>query len=131
MRSVAEYCKMTGVELSTMLDDLKWCFDTPASTVVELALKRLRIPAFYANLLNDIGVLEVRSTITAAGGTVDIAQLVHSHLYGTGQGICRRTTQLDFGGWHHYFGGEGFEYAAYGDADRDGKGAVHGSRVVC
>ena len=41
--------KITGVKLPTILDDLKWCFDTPASTVVELALKRLGIPAFYAN----------------------------------------------------------------------------------
>jgi hypothetical protein len=85
MRSAAAYCKIAGVELSTLLDDLKWCFDTPASTVVELALKRLAIPAFYANLLNDISAHGVRSTIIAAGGTVDVAQLVHRQLFGTGQ----------------------------------------------
>ena len=69
--------KITGVELPTILDDLKWCFDTPASTVVELALKRLGILAFYANLLDDISVHAVRSTIAASGAMVDIAQCVH------------------------------------------------------
>ena len=77
MRTAAEYCKLPGVELPALLNDLKWCFDTPASTVVELALKRLGILAFYANLLNGISVHGVRSTITAAGATGDIAQLVH------------------------------------------------------
>ena len=78
---------MAGVELSTILGDLKWCFDTPTSTVVDLAaLKRLGIPPFYANILNDISVHAVRSTITAAGATVDIAQPAHRQLYGTGQG---------------------------------------------
>ena len=35
---------MTETEVSTLLDDLKWCFDTPASTVIELVLMRLGAP---------------------------------------------------------------------------------------
>ena len=53
-------------------------------------MKRLGIPAFCANLLNDISPHGVRSAITAAGVTVDVAPLVHRHtdrqLFGTGQG---------------------------------------------
>ena len=81
--------KITGVKLPTILDDLKWCFDTPASTVVELALKRLGILAFYANLLNDISVHAVRSTIAASGAMVDIAQFVHRQHMARGRALSK------------------------------------------
>ena len=69
-----------GIELSCLLDDLKWCFDTPASTVVELGLMRLGVPAFYANPMADLDVHMVRSTVTANGTTVDLAGLYHRQL---------------------------------------------------
>ena len=47
---------------------------------------RLGVPKFYINLLIDIGVHIVRSTITAHGTTVAIAGLIHRQLHGTGQG---------------------------------------------
>ena len=53
LRIAGEHCLHTETELSALLDDLKWCFDTPASTVVELALRRLGVPMFYINMLND------------------------------------------------------------------------------
>ena len=34
-------------ELAVLLDDLRWCFDTPANTMIELALLRLGVPEFY------------------------------------------------------------------------------------
>jgi hypothetical protein len=63
--------------MSALLDDLKWCFGTPAQTVVELALMRLGVPVFYASMLSDIDVHCVRSTATAHGTTVGIAEMVH------------------------------------------------------
>ena len=63
---------------------MKWCFDTPASTVVELALRRLGVPMFYINMLNDNDLHSVKSTVTANGNTVDIAGMVHRQLHGTG-----------------------------------------------
>jgi len=59
-------------ELAALLDDLRWCFDTPANTVIELALFRLGVPEFYCNFLNGIDLHSVKSTITAAGITLDI-----------------------------------------------------------
>ena len=55
-------CHMTETEFSTLLGDLKWCFDTPASTVIELALMQLGVPELYINMLRDIDVHIVRST---------------------------------------------------------------------
>ena len=75
-----------GIEFSCLLDDPKWCFDTPASTVIELGLMRLGVPAFYANLMADLDVHMVRSTVTANGTTVGLAGLYHRQLHGTGQG---------------------------------------------
>ena len=69
-----------------MLDDLEWCFDTPASTVIELGLMRLGVPAYYANLMADLDVHMVRSTVAASGTTVGLAGLYHRQLHGTGQG---------------------------------------------
>ena len=86
LRAAAEHCRATGTEFSCLLDDLKWCFDTPASTVIELGLMRLGVPAFYANLMADLDVHMVRSTVTASGTTVDLAGLYHRQLHGTGQG---------------------------------------------
>ena len=37
-RTAAEYCVQSKTELAALLDDLRWCFDTPANTVIELAL---------------------------------------------------------------------------------------------
>ena len=91
VRTAAEHCAATKTEMSVLLDDLKWCFDTPANTVIELALMRLGVPAFYSSLLNDIDAHSVKSTVTAAGLTLDIAghldgSGVHRQLHGTGQG---------------------------------------------
>ena len=77
--------------MAVLLDGLKWCFDTPANAVIELALMRLGVPAFYVTMLNDIDMHSVKSTVTAAGLTVDLAshlgcQGVHRQLHGTGQG---------------------------------------------
>ena len=48
LRAAAEHCRATGTEFFALLGDLKWCFDTPASTVIELGLMGLGVPAFYA-----------------------------------------------------------------------------------
>jgi hypothetical protein len=74
-----------------MLDDLRWCFNTPANTVIEFVLFRLDVPEFYSNLLNDIDLHSVKTTITAAGLTLDVLAGLSSegrHLqeHGTGQG---------------------------------------------
>ena len=71
-RTAAECCVQSKTELAALLDDLRWCFDTPAKTVIELALFRLGMPKLYCNSLNDIDLHSVRSTITAAGITLDV-----------------------------------------------------------
>ena len=77
IRTAAEYnCVATKTQMAVLLDDLKWCFDTPANPVIELALMRLGVPAFYATMLNDIDMHSAKSTGTAAGLTLDLA----SHL---------------------------------------------------
>ena len=91
VRTAAEYCAGTKTEMAVLLDDLKWCFDTPANAVIELALMLLGVPAFYVTMLNDIDMHSAKSTVTAAGLTVDLAshlgcQGVHRQLHGTGQG---------------------------------------------
>ena len=86
LRAAAEHCRAMGIEFSCLLDDLKWCFDTPASTVIELGLMRLGVPAFYADLMADLDVHMVRSTVTANGTTVGLAGIYHRQLHGTGQG---------------------------------------------
>ena len=80
LRAAAEHCRATGTEFSCLLDDLKWCFDTPASTVIELGLMWLGVPAVYANLMADLDVHVVRSTVTASGITVGLAGLYHRQL---------------------------------------------------
>ena len=82
VRTAAEYCVGTKTEMAVLLDDLKWCFDTPANAVIELALMRLGVPAFYVTMLNDIDMHSAKSTVTAAVG----CQGVHRQLHGTGQG---------------------------------------------
>ena len=47
VRTAAQYCVQSKTELVVLLDDLRWCFDTPANTVIELALFHLGIPEFY------------------------------------------------------------------------------------
>ena len=91
VRTAAEYCVATQTEMAVLLDDLKWCFDTPANAVIELSLMRLGVPAFYVTMLNDIDIHSAKSTVTAAGLTVDLAghlgcRGVHRQLHGTGQG---------------------------------------------
>ena len=44
VRTAAEHCVQSKTELAALLDDLRWCFDTPANTVIELALFRLGVP---------------------------------------------------------------------------------------
>ena len=91
VRTAAEHCVQSKTELAALLDDLRWCFDTPANTVIELALFRLGVPEFYCNFLNDIDLHSVKSTITAAGITLGIllamgAEGTHRQEHGTGQG---------------------------------------------
>ena len=78
-------------ELAALLSDLRWCFDTPANTVIELVLFRLGVPELYPNFLNDIDLRSVKSTITTAGFTLDVllstgAEGTHRQEHGTGQG---------------------------------------------
>ena len=47
VRTAVEHCVQSKTELAALLDDLRWCFDTPANTVIELALFHLGIPEFY------------------------------------------------------------------------------------
>ena len=91
VRTAAEYCVATKTEMAVLLDDLKWCFDTPANAAIELALMHLGVPAFYVTMLNDIDMHSVKSTVTAAGLTLDLASHldrrgVHRQLHDTGQG---------------------------------------------
>ena len=41
VQMAAEYCAQSKTKLAALLDDLRWCFGTPANTVIELALFRL------------------------------------------------------------------------------------------
>ena len=91
VRTTADFCVATKTEMAVLLDDLKWCFDTPANPAIELALMRLGGPAFYATILNDVDMHSAKSTVTAAGLTLDLAghlgcQGAHRQLNGTGQG---------------------------------------------
>ena len=54
-------------------------------SVVPLQSKYRHV-AFYANLMSDIEVHIVRSTVTASGTTVGLTGLYHRQLHGTGQG---------------------------------------------
>ena len=89
LRLAAEHCVATKQHFAALLDDLKWCFDTPARTIVELALMRLGVPSYYYEMLEDIDLHSAKTTVTAAGLTcelVDGADGVHKQLHGTGQG---------------------------------------------
>ena len=90
-RTAAEYCVVTKTEMTVLLVDPKWCFDTTANAIIELALMRLGVPAFYVTMLNDIDMHSAKSTVTASGLTLDLASHldcrgVHRQLHGTGQG---------------------------------------------
>ena len=94
VHTAAEFCVATKAEMAVLLDDLNWCFDTPANPVIELALTRLGVPAFYATMPNDTDMHSAKSTVTATGLTLDLAghigcQGVHRQLHGTGQGHGR------------------------------------------
>ena len=87
--SAAEHCVQSKTGLAALLDDLRWCFDTPASTAIALALFRLGVPEFYCNFLNDIDLHSVKSTITAAAIALGIllamgAESTHRQEHGTG-----------------------------------------------
>ena len=62
----------TKQHFTALLDDLKWCFDTPARTVVELALMRLGGPSYYYEVLEDIDLHSAKTTVTASGLTCDL-----------------------------------------------------------
>ena len=99
-------------ELAALLHDLRWCFDTPANTVIGLASFRLGVPEFYCNFLNDIDLHSVKSTITAAGITLDIiltmgTEGTHRQQHETGQGTTEGGAQLGASGGHGDFGGTG------------------------
>ena len=74
VHTAAEYCVATKTEMAVLFDDLKWCFDTPAKPVIELALMRLGVPAFYATMPNDIDMHSTKATVTASGLTLDLAK---------------------------------------------------------
>jgi hypothetical protein len=78
----------TKQHFAALLDDLKWCFVTPARTIVELALMRLGVPSYYYEMLEDIDLHSAKATVTAAGLTCDLvdgAGGVHKQLHDTGQ----------------------------------------------
>ena len=90
-RTAAEFSVATKTEMAVLRDYLKWCFDTPANPVIELALIRLGVSAFHATMLNGIDMQSTKSTVTAAGLALDLAghlgcQGAHRQLHGTGQG---------------------------------------------
>ena len=98
VRTATEHCVQSKTELAALLDDLRWCFETPVSTVIELALFRPGVPEFYCNFLNDIDLHSVKSTITAAGITLEIllvmgAKGTHRQEHGTGQGTTEGQTK--------------------------------------
>ena len=72
-RAAAGYCVATKTEMAVLLDDLRGGFDTPVNPVVELAFMRLGVPAFYDAMLNDANMHSAKSTVTAAGLTLDLA----------------------------------------------------------
>ena len=89
-RTATEHCITTKTEMTVLLGDLNWCFDTPANAAIELALMRLGVPAFYVTMLNDIDMHSAKSTVTAAGLTLELASHldcrgVHRQLHGTGR----------------------------------------------
>ena len=89
LRLAAEHCVATKQHFAALLDDLKWCFDTPARTIVELALMRLGVPSYYYEMLEDIDLHSAKTTVTASGLTCELvegAAGVHKQLHGTGQG---------------------------------------------
>ena len=67
LRLAAELCVATKQHFAALLGDLKWRFDTPARTVVELALMRLGVPSYYYEMLEDIDLHSAKTTVTAAG----------------------------------------------------------------
>ena len=71
LRLAAEHCVATKQHFAALLDDLKWCFDTPARTIVELALMRLGVPSYYYEMLEDIDLHSAKTTVTAAGLTCE------------------------------------------------------------
>ena len=66
LRLAAENCVATKQHFAALLGDLKWCFDTPARTIVELALMRLGVPSYYYEMLEDIDLHSAKTTVTAA-----------------------------------------------------------------
>ena len=126
LRSAAEHCKATATEMSALLDDLKWCFDTPAHTVIELALMRLGVPAFYVSMLSDIDVHCVRSTVDSDGAW--------HYGWHCGDGTspatrdrprnCRGTDQLDTGRRHGHYGRAAAQHETSNDVDGSGTGAA-------
>ena len=62
LRLAAEHCVATKQHFAALLDDLKWCYDTPARTVVELALMRLGVPSYYYEMLEDIDLHSANTT---------------------------------------------------------------------
>ena len=66
-RTAAEYCVQSKTELAALLDDLRWCFDTPANTAIELALIRLGVHEFYSNFLDDIDLHSLDTHIFGFG----------------------------------------------------------------
>ena len=84
LRAATEHCRATGTEFSCLLDDLKWCFDTPASNVIELGLMRLGVPA-HGWPWRSHGPLNGDSQ-RDDGGLGRALWLYHRQLHGKGQG---------------------------------------------
>ena len=101
VRIAAEYCVATKTEMAVLLDDPKWCFDTPANPVIELALMRLGVPAFYASMLNDIDMHSTKYTARSKGRSTGSRLLTSPSRWRERRArtpsLCRRAAALRLG----------------------------------
>ena len=72
--------------MAALFDDLAWAFDTPPRAVIELALARLGVPAYFIRLLRDIDNHARRDTVLAGATAWEILGEYHRVLFGTAQG---------------------------------------------
>ena len=87
VRAAMEQARCTGKAAAVLYDDLKWAFDTPARTVLDLAARRMGVPEQFMQLLEDIDSRSVQTTILSAGLAMDLSEEgSFRQLHGTGQG---------------------------------------------
>ena len=87
IRAAMEQARADGDAVAVLYDDLKWAFDTPARTVIDLAARRMGVPQEFMQLLEDIDSRSVQTTILAAGLAMNLSDDgIFRQLHGTGQG---------------------------------------------